>query len=121
MGFDLSIIINTGIDQFSGLAFGRDENLEILPFNPLEYQIPIRFLKFIHQNGYHFHHYIQNFDQMTTQCEAEIFLHYYPEWDTVFNEISNEDYEWKKDDHDRFKECLKWLTSKHVFGIRWSY
>jgi hypothetical protein len=122
MGFDLNVIINTQIDEVTGLPYILKLNpLFKKPYNPEDYKIPEEYRKYINQRGHHFHAYIKNFDDSTMQCDAEIFLHYYPKWDDAKYDILNED-EWTKEDHYEFKECLKWLVSKSgVFGISWSY
>lgn len=118
MGFDLNIIINTGIDTKTGLPFTWAKNLEKNIYEPTVHQIPEKYRKYIHQRGHHFNNYIRYFDGNTTQCDAELFLHYYPEW---YDEISDDD-DWTIEDHIGFKECLEWLTlNTGVFGIRWSY
>ena len=123
MGFDINIIINTRIDKKTGLPFvwvNSNEN-KIKSYNPEEYQIPEEYRKWIEQRGHHFHAYIKKFDDSTTQCDADIFLHYYPKWADAKYDILNED-EWTEEDHDGFKKCLTWLVSKPgVFGLEWSY
>jgi hypothetical protein len=119
MGFDLNIIINTGIDEKTGLPFVWGENFEQNEYVPSAYQIPEKYRKYISQRGYHFHNYILHFDDNTNQCDADIFLNFYPEWS---EELIEESDGWTVNDHNEFKECLEWLTSKGgVFGIRWSY
>jgi hypothetical protein len=119
MGFDLNIIINTGIDEKTGLPFVWEKNFEKSEYIPTVYQIPEKYRKYISQRGYHFHNYIYNFDDNTYQCDVEIFLNFYPEWN---EEISEDADNWTKEDHDGFKECLEWLSSNAgIFGIRWSY
>ena len=123
MGFDLNIIINTRIDEKTGLPFVwvNSNEIKTKAYNPEEYQIPEEYRKWIYQRGHHFHAYIKNFDDSTTQCEADIFLHYYPKWEDAKYDILNDD-EWTEEDHDGFKKCLKWLVSKPgVFGLCWSY
>ena len=123
MGFDLNIIINVSIDELTGLPFvwvNSDEN-KIKPYNPEDYKIPEEYRKYIHQRGHHFHAYIKNFDDSTMQCDADIFLHYYPKWEDIKYDILNDD-EWNEESHKEFKKCLKWLVSKPgIFGLRWSY
>jgi predicted helicase len=123
MGFDLNIIVNTRIDEDTGLPFvwfGSDPMIK-KPYNPSEYQIPEEYRKWINQRGHHFHSYIKQFDETTTQIEVEIFLHYYPKWKDIKDDILYDD-EWNEKDHDEFKKCLEWLESKSgVFGISWSY
>ena len=124
MGFDLNIIINTYIDEVTGLPYILQLNpLFKKPYNPEDYKIPEEYRKYINQCGHHFHAYIKNFDESTTQCDVDIFLHYYPKWiDTKYYILDDDDDEWTKKDHDEFKNCLEWLVSKSgVFGIRWSY
>lgn len=120
MGFDINIIINTWIDEKTGLPFVWGKNCEKKVYNPEEYQIPEEYRKWIHQRGHHFHAYIKMFDDSTTQCDVDIFLEYYPKWeDTKYDIIDDE---WTEEDHNGFKKCLEWLVSKPgIFGITWSY
>jgi hypothetical protein len=119
MGFDLNIIINTGIDEKNGLPFVWTKNCEQNEYIPTAFQIPEKYRKYILQHGYHFHNYIYHFDDNTNQCDVDIFLNFYPEWS---EEISEDGDDWSKEDHDEFKECLEWLSSHPgVFGVRWSY
>ena len=119
MGFDLNIIISIGVDEKTGLPFIYGENFEKKEYIPITYQIPEKYHKYISQRGHHFHNYILHFDDNTNQCDADIFLNFYPEWSEEL--IEDSDNEWTIEDHNGFKECLEWLSSKHVFGIRWSY
>ena len=122
MGFDLNIIVNINIDEVTGLPYILQLNpLVKKPYNPEDYKIPEEYRKWIVQRGHHFHAYIKYFDDSTIQCDVDIFLHYYPKWEDAKYNILDED-EWKEEDHNEFKKCLKWLVSKPgVFGIRWSY
>jgi hypothetical protein len=123
MGFDINIIINTRIDELTGLPFVLLSSKPIIKksYNPSEYQIPKEYRKYINQHGHHFHSYIKVFDDTTNQCDVQIFLHYYPKWDDIKHEILDDD-DWTKEDHNEFKMCLEWLESKSgVYGISWSY
>ena len=58
------------------------------------------------------------------QVDAERFLDDYPDWRQVKKDMADEDYGWEKEDHDGFKQALKWLCSEKnvgVFSISWSY
>jgi hypothetical protein len=123
MGFDLVVNLNLPIDATTGEACVYDFKNPggKRPFVPSEYTVPEKYRVYLVQRGPHFHSYIKPFGEMCNQTSAELFLHYYPDWRQVKKDMGDEDYEWSKGDHDGFKNALKWMASKGVFGLSWSY
>lgn len=125
MGFDLVVNLNLPIDATTGEAFVYDFKNPggKRPFVPSEYTVPEKYRAYLVQRGPHFHSYIKPFGEMCNQTSAELFLHYYPDWRQVKKDIGDdaEINEWSKGDHDGFKNALKWMASKGVFGLSWSY
>lgn len=119
MGFDLNITLNVRIDEKTGMPFAWGKDWEQLPYVSCEYEVPEKHRKYISQRGNVFHFYIKGIEGYTT--DVGTFLDNYPDWRQVKKDMG-EDYDyWTKADHDGFKQALKWLESKHVFGITWSY
>lgn len=120
MGFDLTVRLNVGIDPEIGIAFVWDMKTNTrMPFTPCEYIVPENFRKYLVQRGSHFHSYIKPYDE--TLISVERFFDDYPDWQQIKDEIGTD---WKKEDHDGFKQALTWMnTGKNngVFSISWSY
>jgi hypothetical protein len=124
MGFDLLVNLNVPVDPSTGHAFVYDDKNPggKKPFAPSKYIVPEKYRVYLVQRGSQFHSYIKPFGEMCSQASAELFLHYYPDWRRVKKDIEGEDYGWTKEDHDGFKNALKWMVSKEgVFGLSWSY
>ena len=123
MGFDLMIMIDMEIDEKTGLPFVYYVNegfLDKKPYDPVEFQIPQQYRKYIVQRGYHFHDYIKRFSPDCFKCTVRDFLDLYPEWTDI-----KEDSCWSEEDHNDFKDALTWMVNKSpyicVFDIYWSY
>lgn len=117
MGFDLTIHLNVRIDPETGMACKRQ-------FMASEYTVPEKFREYLIQRGACFHSYIKKYSEDVNITDVERFLEDYPEWLQVKEDFGGEDYQWEEEDHDGFKEALKWMSSGKntgVFLIRWSY
>lgn len=123
MGFDLLVTLNAPIDPASGMPFVWDDKSpgRQKPYVSCEYTVPEKYRDYLRQRGSQFHSYIKPFGEGCSEASAEIFLHYYPDWWQVKKDMGDEDYGWTKEDHDGFKNALKWMTGKGVFGLSWSY
>jgi hypothetical protein len=56
-------------------------------------------------------------DQFSTNVET--FLENYPEWSDISNDVEDG---WSEDDHNLFREALRWLTQQKVNVIvSWSF
>jgi hypothetical protein len=126
MGFDLTIRIDMELDEKTGLPFVYYVNegfLDKKPYNPIEFQIPQEYRKYIEQRGHHFHEYIKRFSPDCMKASVRDFLDVYPDWSTIKESIY--DFEWSEKDHEEFKDALKWMVDKSpyicVFDIYWSY
>jgi hypothetical protein len=122
MGFDINVCLNVWIDETTGLPFVYGKGHEKLPYVSGTYIVPEKHRKYLKQRGGIFHFYIKGIEGYTT--DVGTFLHHYPDWRQVKKDIGADgetDYGWTKADHDGFKQALKWLDSKQVFGITWSY
>ena len=123
MGFDLFVNLNVPVDPASGQAFVYDfkNSSGMRPFVASEYVVPEKYRAYLNQRGSQFHAYIKPFGEMCNTTSAEAFLDHYPNWQQVKKMMGDEDYGWTKEDHDGFKAALKWMVSKSVFGLYWSY
>jgi hypothetical protein len=120
MGFDINVCLNVWIDETTGMPFVWGKNFEKLPYVPCDYEVPEKHRKYLKQRGNIFHSYIKDIEGYTT--DVGTFLDKYPDWRQVKKDMgADEDYGWTKADHDGFKQALKWMESKGVFGITWSY
>ena len=119
MGFDINVSLIAGIDEYTGMPFVWGKNFEKLPYVPSEYEVPEKHRKYLKQRGLIFHFYIKEIEGTTT--DVGTFLHHYPDWRQVKKDMGEEYDYWTKADHDGFKQALKWLNEKGIFGITWSY
>jgi hypothetical protein len=114
------------IDEKTGLPFVYYINegfLDKKPYDPVEFQIPQQYRKYIVQRGCHFHNYIKEFSPDCIKCTVKDFLDLYPEWSNIKEDIY--DFEWSEKEHEEFKDSLNWMVNKSpyicLFDIYWSY
>ena len=126
MGFDLYIRIEMEIDEKTGLPlvyYINEGFLDKKPYNPAEFQIPKEYRKYIEQSGHHLYNYIKGFSPDCVKCAVRDFLDLYPEWIDIKEDLYQ--FEWSEQDHDEFKDALKWMVNKSpyicIFDICWSY
>lgn len=124
MGFDLYVTLNTHVDPETGAAFvyaASGGSTVKKPFMSRDYIVPEMFRHCLQQRGPWFMPYVKRFGDYCNTCDAETFLHYYPEWKDVKKDNGVNNSDWTREDHNRFKAALEWLASMHVYGLSWSY
>ena len=124
MGFDLFISLKLPIDPTTGLPYVYDSDSSRKPYTPSEFIVPEKYRIWLIQRGHVFHYYIRDIDE--TSVGAESFLEKYPELEDIKESINldgedEDSYNWLEEDHNDFKEALKWFSSKEYFSISWSY
>jgi hypothetical protein len=132
MGFDICISLSMELDETTGLPVVYYVNkgfLDKKPYNPVEFQIPEKYRKYIEQRGNYFHSYIKRFSPDCFKASVRDFLELYPDWVVVMkDDLEYYDYDdsyWNEEKHNEFKELLQWMVDKSpyicVFEINWSY
>jgi hypothetical protein len=126
MGFDLSITLNLLLDPMTGLPFvyGKDSSKQ--PYVPSNFEVPVKYRKWVQQRGSIFHYYIKdiiNGDTTVPSTDIHTFLEAYPDWDTIMKskEMYDRYDDWTETHHNDFMEALRWFDSKFYFRIEWSY
>ena len=122
MGFDLTISLDLSINEDTGLPFVYGPNCERLPYVPSDFEVPLKYRKWVQRRGSVFHFYIRG--QQGYMTSAENFLDDFPDWADVWNEMGSDgedEYDWTEDDHYEFKDAIAWFVAKSNFTVSWSY
>ncbi len=85
-------------------------------------QIPEKYRRFVELRGHFLHAYTDEFN-FSDIFETRVYnlLEEFPAWEEVTKYEFEDDY-WSEEDHNTFKEALKWFSEQpYTFNASWSY
>jgi hypothetical protein len=117
LSFHLSLPICPDTGQ---LFWIDDTESKTYKINFEEFVVPLRFRHCISIKGKHMAVYAYDIYTPGQPISAGLLLHFFPNWNTIKDDILMDSQNWTEEDHDDFHKAVAWFASKHVFDVSWN-
>lgn len=123
MGYDFYIKARFAVCEITGQLYYYSLNPLTRHYDLSKIVVPEQYRRFLYLRGRMYHLYTQDVSNDDWfQTEISELVETFPSWEDIEESGFAEDYDWKEEDHNQFREALEWFANQDgIFYASWSY